>query len=166
MPFGRYLIPHFPNLSVLSDPKRHPHDAEERFPKERFHPTRAVGFDHLELSIGEEREIQPVLAFEFRLCLNRIPTAPNDGRIQRLEAADRVTKLGRFVRSTGRVGLRKKIEDQILATKLAERNRTPVVSRGLERGCLVAFLKHLFVSGHTPVITQEVVGGFHSPVAD
>jgi hypothetical protein len=49
-----------------------------------------------------------VLHFEFCLQLYRIRAAPQDRGVFCFELLDGVTKLGRFVRSTGRVGLRVK----------------------------------------------------------
>lgn len=160
------FVPDFPDFAVVTDPESHADDPQERFAEERLHPARAVRFDYVELRVREQRKIQPVLGFELRLSLNRVGATANHRRIQLLETVDRVAKLGRFVRSTRRVGLGKEVEDQVFATKIVERNRAPVVSRGMERRGPVTFLEHLFVSGHIPVITQEVGEGFHSRVAD
>lgn len=160
MSFRGYLIPHFPNLSVVSDPERHPDDPKEGLPEKRFHPPCAVRFDHLEVRIGEKREIQPVFGFELRLGFDSVTAATNHRRIQLVETAHRVAKLGRFVRSTRRVGLGKEVEDQVFATKIVERNRAPVVSRGMERRGPITFLEHLFVSGHIPVLRQKSAKDF------
>lgn len=106
-----------------------------------------------------------MLVLEFGLSVDGISAATNNGRIQLLETAHRVAKLGRFVRSTWCVGFGKEIEDEVLAAKIGKGNRAAIVSRGPERGCLVAFLEHLFVSDHTG-ITQANDAGFHSRVED
>lgn len=111
VPFGRHFVPDLPDFSIFPDPERRPHDSEECFPKKRFHPPGTERFDHVELGVGEKRKIQSVFAFEFCLRVDGISAATDHGRIQLLETAQRVAKLGRFVRSTGRVGFGEKIED-------------------------------------------------------
>jgi hypothetical protein len=161
----RDVVPDFVDLAVAADPERHAHDAEERFSEERFHPARAIGFDHVELRVGKQREIQFVLGLELRLCFDGIAAAADDGRVELFECADGVTKLGRFVRSTGRVGFRVEIKDQILPAKIAERNRLAVVGRCAEVGRFVAFFEHVLVSGHTGVTTAPA-SKFHSRAGD
>ena len=50
---------------------------------------------------------------EFRLVFCRVRAASQDARVQLFELLDGVTKLGRFVDSTGRVGFGIEIENQI-----------------------------------------------------
>jgi hypothetical protein len=118
--FGRDVVPQSANSAVLADPERHAHDAEERFAEEGFHAPRAVGLDDFEFRVGEQREIQLVLGLELRLCFNGVAATTDDRGIQLLELVGGVAKLGRFIRSTGRVGFREEIENQILSTKIGE----------------------------------------------
>jgi len=54
---GRDLVPDFADFAVCPDPERHAHDSEEGFSQKAFHPPRAIGFDHLELGIREQRKV-------------------------------------------------------------------------------------------------------------
>ena len=54
-----------------------------------------------------------MLNLEFRLVFDGVRAAPQDGRVQLLELLDGVTKLGRFVDSTGCIGFGVEIEHDI-----------------------------------------------------
>lgn len=120
MPFGRDFVPDFTHFSVRPDPVAHAHDSEKRFPEEALHAPRAVRFHHLKFGVGQEREIQFVLDLKFSLVFGGIRAAPQDGGICLLELLDGVTKLGRFRRSTGRIRLGIKVQDQILPAVVLE----------------------------------------------
>lgn len=111
-------VPNLANGSVFADPEGHPHDAKERLAEERFHAASAVGLDDVKLSVGKQREIKVVLDLKFGLRLDGVAAAADDRGVELLEFLDGVTKLGRFVGSTGRVGFGIEIENQILPAKV------------------------------------------------
>jgi hypothetical protein len=91
----------------------------------------------LKFSISEQREVYPVLRLEFRLRFDGIRTATYNGGIESGKLCEGVTKLGRFIRSTGRIGLGIEIEDQVFAAIIRERNRLAVVGSRAKIGSLV-----------------------------
>jgi hypothetical protein len=141
---GRDFVPNFANLSVGADPEGHPHDSEKSLPEEAFHPPRAEGFDHFESRIRKQRKIQFVLHFEFGLRVHGITAAAQDCRIQRFKFLDGVTKLGRFRCSTGCVGLRIEIKNQVLPGEIRQGNRLAIVGDHIEFRSLITFLQHRF----------------------
>lgn len=160
MAFRRDVVPDFANLAILSDPKGHAHDAEESLAQERLHAAGAEGLDDMEFRIRKQREIQFVLGFEFCLGFDGIAAAADNRGVEFFEFGDGVTKLGRFTRSTGRVGFREKIEDQVPAAKIRERNRFAVVVGRAEVGRLVPLFEHSVISGHIR-ITRADASKFH-----
>ncbi|MFZ3379801.1 MAG: hypothetical protein WA193_09265, partial [Candidatus Acidiferrales bacterium] len=62
--------------------------------------------------------------------------------IQRFELLEGVTKLGRFVRSTGGIRLGIKIKNHIFPVKILQRNGRAAVVNTVEVRCLVAFFEH------------------------
>lgn len=142
MPLRRDFVPNLPDFSVGSNPERHAHDPEEIFPEETLHPPRAVGFDDLEFRVRQQREVQLVLDFEFRLRVHTIRAAAQNGRVCFPERLDGVAKLGRFGRSTRCIRLRVKIENQILPFVIRERNHLALVGRHAEVRSFVAFFQH------------------------
>jgi hypothetical protein len=109
MPLGACFVPHVLDFSFRTDPVGHAYDAEKRFSEETFHAARAIGFNGFEVRIGEQREIQIVFRLEFRLLLDGIRAAAENRSVQFVEFFLCVTKLGRFIGSTGRAGLGEKI---------------------------------------------------------
>jgi len=83
-----------------------------------------------------------VLHFEFRLRFHGIRAAAQDRRIFRFELLDGVTKLGRFVDSTGSIRFGIEKQNHVLAAILPERHFFPVVRRHSERRRLVALFQH------------------------
>ena len=128
MPFRRSFFPNVLDFPVGTDPVGHAHDSEERFSEETFHPPRTIGFDDFEFRIGEQREIQIVLLFEFRLTVDGIRAASQNHRVQLIEFFLRVAKLGRFIGSTRSHRLREEVEHYALAAQIFERDVFAVVS--------------------------------------
>ncbi len=168
MALRRDVLPDLANPSVGPDPERHAHDSEKGFPEERFHPPRAVGFDDVEFGVRQERKVQLVLDLELRLRLDGVAARADDRGVELFELLDGVTKLGRFVRSTGCIGLRIKIQDHVLAAKIGERDLFAIVGDRVKVRGLVAFLEHfrLFICSRHISITQAAATKFHSRFAD
>jgi hypothetical protein len=125
--FRRRFIPYVLNFPLGINPVGHSDNSEKRFPKETFHSARAVGFDHFELRVGEQREIQIVFLFEFCLALDGIGAASQNHSVQFVELLLRVAKLGRFVGSTGGHGLREEIQHNIFPVEIPEGDLSSVV---------------------------------------
>jgi len=81
-----------------------------------------------------------VLNFKFCLRFHRVAATTNDCRVELLELLDGVTKLGRFVRSTGRVRLRIEVQDEVFAPEIAQRHLFAIVGGYAKVRSLVAFL--------------------------
>ena len=142
MPLRRHIVPNLANQPVLIDPIRHPHDPEKRFPQETLHPSRAKSLNHLKFGVRQQREIQLVLHFEFRLRFYRIGAAAQDRCIFRFELLDGVTKLGRFVDSTGSIRFGIEKQNHVLAAIFPKRHLLAVVRRHPEQRRLVALFQH------------------------
>jgi hypothetical protein len=170
MSLRRHIVPDLPNEPVRPNPIRHSHDPEKRFPQETFHPPRAERLNHLELRIREQRKIQLVLQFEFRLRFHRIGAAAQDCRIFCLELLDGVAKLGRFVDSTGSIRFGIEKQNHVLAAILRERHFFTIVGRHPEARRLVAFFQHLrcfrFRCHQDPTLPRALASKFHSQSAD
>jgi hypothetical protein len=138
----RDLVPYFANLAVRPDPESHAHNPQERFPQKTFHPARAVGLDDIKFRVGEQRERKLVFLFEFCLCFHGIAAAADDGGVQLFELLEGVTKLGRFVRSTGCIRFRIKIENQVLPVKILQRNSRATIIGDVKIRRFVAFFEH------------------------
>jgi len=72
----------------------------------------------VKLGVGKQREIEVVLDLEFGLRLDGVAAATDDRGVELLEFLDGVTKLGRFVGSTGRVCFGIEVKNQILPAKV------------------------------------------------
>jgi hypothetical protein len=83
-----------------------------------------------------------MLDLEFRLVFRRVRAASQNARVQLLELLDGVTKLGRFVDSTGRVGFGIEIENQIPPAIIRERHDFAVIRLYAKAWSLVAFFQH------------------------
>jgi hypothetical protein len=141
--FGACFVPHMLDFSFGTDPVGHAYDTEKRFSEETFHAARAIGFDDFEVRIGEQRKIQIVFGFEFRLRLNGVGAAAENHGVDLVEFFLGVTKLGRFIGSTGRTGLGKEIQNYVFAAEILERNFLSVVGRQTEVRCALAFFQRL-----------------------
>jgi len=117
MAFGVYAVPDFPDDPVGTDPIRAAHDSQERFPQEGLHSPRAVQFQQLEIGIGNQREVQLEPRAEVGVRFRVAAAAADYHRIALFKFLEGVTKLGRFVRSTGGIGFGEKIEDHVLAAE-------------------------------------------------
>jgi hypothetical protein len=143
VPLGVCFVPHVADFPFRVDPVGHAHNAQEGFPEETLHPARAVSLDGFEVRIGEQREIQIVFLFEFCLPLNGVRAAAEDDGVQLVEFFLGVAKLGRFVGSTGSVGLGKEIQDDVFPAKILQRHFFPVISRQFEVRRSHAFFQRL-----------------------
>jgi hypothetical protein len=105
----RYVVPNLADFSVWSDPEGHAHDSQKGLPQEGLHSAGPESLDDTEFRISQQRKIQFVLCLEFGLSLDGVAAGAHDRGVELLELLDGVTKLGRFVRSTGSIRLRVKI---------------------------------------------------------
>ncbi len=128
MALGLDVVPHVLDFAVGADQERAAHDPQEGLAQEFFHAPRAVGFNHLEVGIAEQREIQFVLFLEGRLGFHGIAAGSEDDYVELVKLLLCVAKLGRFDGSTGGVGLGKEIEQHTLAAKVGKRNVFAVVA--------------------------------------
>jgi hypothetical protein len=143
MPFGRHFVPDGADFSVGTDPIRHAHNAQKRFPQETFHAPCAVRLDDCEFRVGQQRKSKLVLPFEFFLRFDGVAAAANDGTVQFRELRQGVTELGRFVDSTGSIRFRIKIEDQVLVAIILHRDGRAAIVLHLKVRSPVANLEHL-----------------------
>jgi hypothetical protein len=84
-----------------------------------------------------------VLPFKFFLRFHGIAAAAHDGTVQFRELLQGVTELGRFVDSTGSIRFRIKVQDQVLAAIIPQRDGRAAVVLDLEVRSLVANFEHL-----------------------
>src|SRR6516162_2099192 len=142
MALRRDFFPNSANDTVRSDPVGDPHNSEKGFPKKRLHPAGPECFDHIEIRVRQQGELDLVSGLELRLRVNRIAATPDHRGVRRLELFERATEFNGFVRAARGVGFRIKIEDKILPLVIRRGNRRTIVGRGakLRRG--VACFQH------------------------
>src|ERR1700730_8124035 len=143
MAFGRYFVPDGADLSVWTDPIRHPHDSQKRFSQETFHAPCTVRLDHFEFRVGEQRKSQFVFHLEFFLRFHGIAATAHDRGVQLIEFLEGVTKLGRFVDSTRSIRFRIKIKDHVFVAIVPQRNGRAAVVGYREARSLVAYFEHV-----------------------
>jgi len=100
--------------------------------------ARAVGFNHLEVGIAEQRKIQFLFFLEAGLRFHGIATGSQDHDVELVELLLCVAKLGRFDGSTSGVGLGKEKQQHALATKLGERDVFAIVGLYFEIRSFIA----------------------------
>ncbi len=138
MAFGFYGVPDVLDFAVGADEEAAAHDSQEGFAEEFFHAARAVGFNHVEIGVAEQREIKFLFFLEAGLGFYGIAAGSEDDHIELVELLLCVTKLGRFDGSTGGVGFGKKEEQDALAAKIGEGDVLAVVGFHFEIGSFVA----------------------------
>ena len=84
-----------------------------------------------------------MLDLELRLIFRRVRAAAQDRRIFRFELLDGVTKLGRFVDSTGSIRFGIEVQHEILPAIILQRNSLPVVRCYRKFWSFVAFFQHV-----------------------
>jgi hypothetical protein len=138
------VVPDVFELAIRADEKGTSHDAEKRFAEEFLHAARAVGFDRFQIWITEKVEIEFLLGFEAGLGFDGVAAHAENDHAQLVELLFCVTKLGRFGRSTGSVGLGIEKENDALAEKVGERDVVAGVILQAECRGFVAYLDHVF----------------------
>jgi len=136
--FGFDVVPDVLELAVQTDQERASHNSKKRFAEEFLHAARAVGFDGFEIGIAEEIEIEFLLGLEAGLGFDGVAAHAEDDYAKLIELLFCVTKLGRFNRSAGSVGLRIEKEDYAFAEMVGESNVVTGVVLQAERGGFVA----------------------------
>ena len=121
MVLARRRIPDVLDFAVGGDQEGAADNTGEYSPHELLGTPRAISFDHFVARIAEQRKIEFLLGFEFRLGGLRIRAGTQDHHIQLVEFFLCVTKLGRFGRSTRRVCLGIEKEDDSLAAEISQR---------------------------------------------
>jgi hypothetical protein len=102
-----------------------------------------------------------VLQLEFFLCFYGIAAAADDGGVQFIELLEGVAELGRFVDSAWSIRFRIKVQDQVFAAIILQRNSGAAVVGHREIRSFVAYLEHLYSPGGVragipPVRTAEL----------
>lgn len=133
MALGIDLFPDSLDFSFRTNPVRHAHDSQKRFSEEGLHPARAIGFNHLEFRIAQEREIQFELGPELGLKVNRVSATAQDDGIGLIESLLCVAKLGRFMRSAGCHCLGEEKKNDVLSLQVGQGNFLAVVRGQAER---------------------------------
>jgi hypothetical protein len=144
---GGRRVPDSFDFTVWADEKCAADDAHEGLAQEFLHASRAVGFDHFEIGIAEEIEVEFLLGFEFGLGGDGIAASAEDDGVELIELLLRVAKLGRFRGSTGSVGLGIEKEDDAAAVEVGERDVGAGIIFEAECGGFVAGFQHEWVSG-------------------
>ena len=116
--FGFDGVPDLFNFAVGADQKTAADNSFEKTAHEFFPAPCAVGFDHLVRGIAEQRKIELPLVAEPLQGLQSIRAGTEDGYTQLIELLFCVAKLGRFDRSTRRIRLRKKEEQDAAALEV------------------------------------------------
>jgi hypothetical protein len=102
-----HFVPDFLNFAIRTDQKSAPYDSFENPAHEFLRAPDAIFFDHLVSRIAQQRKIEFLLFLEVGQSLFRVRTRAQDNDILLIEVLLCVAKLGRFCRSTRRVGLGK-----------------------------------------------------------
>jgi hypothetical protein len=143
MAFGFRRGPNFFHLAVGADQHGAAHDSQIRFPEKTFHAARVVGLDHVELRIAQQRKVEFLLGLEFRLRLDRIRAAAEHDGVQFIEIPFQLAEFNRFRGAAGRAGLGIKIQRDVLAAQIVQRDFAAVIGPQLERRRGIAFLQHV-----------------------
>jgi hypothetical protein len=131
--FRSCILPDFFDFSVRANQAGTADNPQKILSQKTFHAARAVGFDHFEIRVAEEREVELVFGFEFGQDVLGIRAAAQDDGIELVELRLGVAKLGRFVRSTGCESLGVEKQHHVPPMKLGEGNFRAVV-RGQAEG--------------------------------
>jgi hypothetical protein len=145
MAFGFDGVPDFLDFAVGADQKTAANDSFEQTAHEFLAAPRAVGLDHFMRGVAEQREIQFVLVTEVLQGLYRVGAGSENGDTELVELLFRVTKLGRFDRSTGSIGFRKEEEQDTTAFEILKRELLAAVGGEGEFGSFVADFEHELV---------------------
>ena len=119
-----YTVPDLLEHAVGADQEGAADDTHERPAHELFRSPGTVRFDRFVGGIAQQRKIQFLLGLEIRERLFQVGACAEDQQATFVELLLCVTKLGRFDRSTGSVGLREEKEDDAFAAKIRKRNFT------------------------------------------
>jgi hypothetical protein len=146
--FGFGVAPDFLDLPIGPDQDRTASDTHERSAHEFFHAPSAVSLEHAVLGITEEREIQFLLGLETRQGFFGVGACAEYDHAQLVELLLCVAKLGRFDRSTGRVGLGKEEQDNAFAAKIRQRYFLTLIGFQTEGRSLVTSVEHECTSAY------------------
>jgi hypothetical protein len=140
--FGFYFVPGFLDFAIWADQESAADDSFEGTAHEFFRAPGAEGFNHFVGRIAKKREIQFLLGFETLQRFHGIGAGAKNGDAELVEFWLCVTKLGRFSRSTGSVGLRKEKDQDALAFEVIEGDFVALIGSEGEIGGFVAGLEH------------------------
>jgi hypothetical protein len=118
MAFGLHAIPDFLDLAVRPDEEGTARNAHEGSAQEFLHSPSSVGFDRFVFRVAQQREIELLLRFEAGEGFFRVAARTEDNHSELVELLLRVTKLGRFDRSTRCVSFGKEKEKHVLAAEI------------------------------------------------
>jgi len=141
--FRRGLVPDFRDAPVRADQVRGTHNAQERLAEELLHPARAISANSFEFGVAEQREIELVLRRELRLGLHGVPAAAQDHGSRFVKFRLGVTKLGRFVDSTGGQRPGKEIQHNGFSAKADKADLAAALVRQAELRSFISYFQHL-----------------------
>jgi hypothetical protein len=98
---GLDLVEDVLDLAVRTDQECGSFDSQNFFAVEVFFLDDAVSVRDLLIDVGQEREWQVVLVFEFLLCLGRIVGNAQDDSVDLAESGEALAKLASLDGSTG-----------------------------------------------------------------
>lgn len=127
MAFRAGLLPDLFDFPVRADQAGTADNSEEILSQKTLHAAGAVRFDDVKVGIAEQWEVQFMLGPKLGHHLRGVTAAAQDDGVELVEFRLGVAKLGRFVGSTRREGLREEIEHNVSAAEPGERNFRAVV---------------------------------------
>jgi len=136
--FGFDEGPDVLDFAGFADEERTADDAHEGAAHELFFLPGAEFPDGFVSGIAEQGKIEILFGFERGLGFDRIGAQTEDGDTQLVEVFFCVAKLGRFDRSTGRVGFGIEEEEEFLAGEVFEREFLAFIGLQAEGGSLDA----------------------------
>jgi len=115
-----HLVPDFFDFAVRSNQKRAPHDSFENSAHEFFRAPYAIFFDHFVSRIAQQGKVKFLLFLEVGQRLFGVSARAQNNHILFIEVPFCVAKLGRFRRSTWRVGLGKEKQHYALSLEILQ----------------------------------------------
>ncbi len=164
MAFDFYGVPDTLQLAVCADQECAAGDALERPTHEFLHAPDAVGLQHLVRRIAEQWKVEFLLYFETGEGFFRVGAGAQDRHAQFVELLFCVTKLGRFGRSTRRVGFWKEKEQHAFAAEIRQCQFAALVCFQEKVWSFITDLQHKITSG-SQQFAQDVVDGLRIGLA-
>jgi hypothetical protein len=142
MAFHPHFVPNFLDFAIRSNQKSATHDSFENPAHEFLRSPHSVCFDHFVGWIAEQRKIQLLFLLEARKRFFRVGARTQDRYILFVEVLLCVTKLGRFRRSTWRVGFGEEEQHYPFSLEITQRHIGARIALKREVRCLVSYFQH------------------------